>query len=268
MIIQEQQRPGIRSHGVINTYGMGQSAFMWNIRSNRQIKRVYERLWNRSDLLVSFEGCGIFRDWSYNETWKTENGWNHVDQNPNSKPNRCCVQGFVSLTNQNESTGGLIVYPRSHLRFSELRGLGNGSRDFVFIPSTHSVFDEDRAMGKLIHCNAGDLVIWDSRLIHCNSPATAPKKTNNDKVDLLRIVAYCSMSPTSLVSKQYTLNEFRFQREQMVKNNSTMTHWSTELILGAMANPLNQQKLSLDNFTAYQRALITGTIPDGNDEKK
>ncbi len=211
---------------------MGQSAFMWNIRSHRQVKRVYERLWNRSDLLVLFDGCGIFRDWSYNETWKTENGWNHVDQNPNAKPNRCCVQGFVSLTNQNESKGGLIVYPKSHLRFSELQGLGNKSRDFVIIPSTHSIFDGGRAIGKLIHCNAGDLVLWDSRLIHCNSPATVPK-TRNGEVDLLRIVAYVSMSPINLVSKQYTLDEFRFQREEMVKNNCTLTHWSTELILGS-----------------------------------
>jgi hypothetical protein len=210
---------------------MGQSAFMWNIRSNRQVKRVYERMWNRSDLLVSFEGCGIFRDWSYNERWKTENGWNHVDQNPNSKPNRCCIQGFVSLTDQNESTGGLIVYPKSHLRFNELRGLGNKSRDFIFIPSTHSIFDEGRAVGKLIHCRAGDLVMWDSRLIHCNSPATLPQKKNG-KAELLRIVAYVSMSPTSLVSKQYTLDEFRSQREQMVKNNCTLSHWSTELVLG------------------------------------
>ena len=55
-LLCEYFRPGIRPHGVINTYGMSQSAFMWNIRSNRQIKRIYEQLWNRSDLLVSFEG--------------------------------------------------------------------------------------------------------------------------------------------------------------------------------------------------------------------
>ncbi|CAF1469233.1 unnamed protein product [Adineta ricciae] len=259
--------PGIRSHGVINTYGMGQSAFMWNIRSNRQIKRIYEQLWNRSDLLVSFEGCGIFRDWSFNETWKTEDGWNHVDQNPNSKPDRCCVQGFVSLTDQNESTGGLVVYPESHSRFSELRGLGKGSRDFVFVPATHPIFDGGRAIGKLVHCNAGDLVVWDSRTIHCNSPATVPKQ-NHGKVDLLRIVAYVSMSPINLVSKQYTLDEFRFEREQMVQNNRTLTHWSTEIILGAMANPLNKQQLSLDNFTTYQRTLIFGTIPEDKDDEK
>ncbi|CAF4422407.1 unnamed protein product [Rotaria sp. Silwood2] len=258
--------PGIRSHGVTNTYGLGQSAFMWNIRSNREVKRVYERLWNRSDLLVSFEGCGIFRDWSYNQTWKTESGWNHVDQNPDSKPNRCCVQGFVSLTDQSESTGGLIVFPRSHLRFSELRGLGSKARDFVIVPSTHPIFDEGRAIGKLVHCHAGDFVLWDSRLIHCNSPATA-LKSNCGKVELLRIVAYVSMSPTSLVSTQYTLEQFRLEREQMVRNNCTLTHWSTELVLG-VAKPLNQQKLSLDNFTPYQRALIFGAIHDDNEEKK
>ncbi|UJR19273.1 hypothetical protein I4U23_022402 [Adineta vaga] len=131
----------------------------------------------------------------------------------------------------------------------------------------HPIFDGGRTIGKQIHVNGGDLVVWDSRLIHCNSPATVPKK-NYGKVDLLRIVAYVSMSPSSLVSQQYTLDEFRLQREEMVKNNRTLTHWCTELILEAVANPLNEQKLSLDKFTAYQWVLIVGTIPDDDDEKK
>jgi hypothetical protein len=75
---------------------------MWNIRSNRNIKRVYSQIWNTNQLLVSFDGCGVYRDWRYDLKWKTKAGWYYVDQNPILKPNRCCIQDSVSLTNQNE----------------------------------------------------------------------------------------------------------------------------------------------------------------------
>ncbi len=224
-------RPSFSTHGVINGSGIGQSEFLWNVRSNRQVKKVYARIWDDQSLLVSFDGCGVFRDWRYNPTWKTEGGWNHVDQNPKRKPDRCCIQGFVSLTDQSEKTGGLIVYPNTHLRFTELSDLVKNSIDFVKVPDTHPIMDQGKTLGKLVHCRAGDLVLWDSRTIHCNSPATAIEERNKDEpVDLLRIVAYVSMSPTSLVHGQ-TLDEFREKRKEVVENNYTLTHWSTEIVI-------------------------------------
>ncbi|CAF1296028.1 unnamed protein product [Rotaria sordida] len=225
------QWPSFSTHGVISGHGIGQSDFLWNVRSNEQVKQVFARIWNTRQLLVSFDGCGVFRDWRYNPTWKTNGGWNHVDQNPKIKPHRCCIQGFVSLTDQNEKTGGLIVYPRSHLYFTELSDVTKTSDDFVKIPSDHSIFNHDQVIGKLVHCRAGDLVLWDSRLIHCNSPATTIEERQNDQpIDLLRIVAYVNMSPTIFVHGQ-TLDEFREKRKEMVQNNCTLTHWSTELVV-------------------------------------
>ena len=143
---------------------------MWNIRSNRNIKHVYSRVWNTNELLVSFEGCGIFRNWYYDPSWKTTTGWYHVDQNPITRPDRCGIQGFMSLTNQNDKTGGLIVFPYTHLRFNELINIVRREKDFIPIPNDHSIIDRGRAIGKFIQCQAGDLVVWDSRLVHCNSP--------------------------------------------------------------------------------------------------
>jgi hypothetical protein len=229
-------RPGFRSHGVVNSDGIGQSDFMWNIRSNRNIKQVYSQIWNTNELLVSFDGCGVYRDWRYDATWKTKAGWYHVDQNPVMKPNRCCVQGFVSLTNQNETTGGLIVFPRTHLRFQQLNSLPNRQKDFIMIPNTHQILDRGQAIGKLVQCQAGDLVLWDSRLVHCNSPAfTIDELNKNQPVDFLRITAYVSMSPTRFVPGQ-TLEEFRKKRKLLVENNCTLTHWSTELVEAGKLN--------------------------------
>jgi hypothetical protein len=203
---------------------------MWNIRSNRNVKRVYSQIWNTDQLLVSFDGCGVFRNWHYNPKWKTNGGWYHVDQNPIQKPNRCCIQGFVSLTNQNETTGGLIVVPKTHLRFAQLNDLARRPKDFIMIPHDHPILNEGKAIGKLIQCQAGDLVLWDSRLVHCNSPAfITEEQQQNELVDFLRIVAYVSMSPTTFVNG-YTINEFRKERKLLVENNCTLSHWSTELV--------------------------------------
>ncbi|UJR09465.1 hypothetical protein I4U23_013703 [Adineta vaga] len=143
--------PGYKSHGVVNGDGIGQSEFMWTIRSNRNVKQVYSRIWNTNQLLVSFDGCGIYRDWRYNSQWKTKAGWYHVDQNPVLKPNLCCFQGFVSLTDQNETTGGLIVFPRTHQRFHQLNGISNRPRDFVMVPGTHPILIELKQLVNLFN---------------------------------------------------------------------------------------------------------------------
>ena len=277
-------RPGYKTHGVVNCDGIGQSDFMWHIRSNRNVKRVYSRIWNNDELLVSFDGCGVYRDWRYDPSWKTKAGWYHVDQNPVLKPERCCVQGFVSLTEQDETTGGLIVFPRTHLRFQQLSGIGNRPRDFVMIPRNHPILDRGQGIGKLVQCQAGDLVVWDSRLAHCNSPALrATELEQNQPVDLLRIVAYVSMSPTTFV-RGHTLDEFRKKRKALVQNNCTLSHWSTELQEArklkrtnrAVTNPLSLSvcpgpstdlpKVSMKKLDAYQRSLILGTNDVDNED--
>jgi len=244
------------------------------------VKKVFARIWNTQQLLVSFDGCGIFRDWRYNPSWKTSGGWNHVDQNPKVKPDRCCIQGFISLTDQNQTTGGLIVYPNTHSRFIELSDIVKKSHDFVKVPDTHPIMDQGKTLGKLVHCRAGDLVLWDSRTVHCNSPAISIEERDKDEpIDFIRIVAYVSMSPTTLVIGQ-TLDEFREKRKQMVENNITLTHWSTDLVvarkvifiekfifsklyLGGVNTDL--PKVSWDKFNAHQKALILG-LEDNNEE--
>lgn len=222
--------PGNTRFGLVNTYGIGQSDFMWNVRSNRNIKRIYSQIWNTNELLVSLEGCGVFRNWYHDRNWKTSTGWYHVDQNPRLKPDLCSYQGFISLTAQNETTGGLIVFPRTHLRFKELVDVARRPKDFIPIPSMHSILDRGTAIGKLVQCQPGDYVIWDGRLVHCNSPAfISDDEFKNSSIDLLRIVGYVTMSPTRFI-RDYTLDQFRAKRKILVQNNATLTHWCTDLV--------------------------------------
>lgn len=238
-------RPGKSSYGVINDYGIGQSDFMWSVRSNRNIKRIYSQIWNTGDLLVSFDGCGVYRDWRYDRRWKTQGGWYHVDQNPINKPDRCCVQGFLALTDQNEMTGGLVIYPRTHLRFNELKSIARSTGDFVPVSGDHPVMNGGQAIGILGQCQAGDFIVWDSRLIHCNTPSCVETRSERkETIDLLRIVAYVSMSPSTFVRDQ-SLDQFRKKRKQMIEENTTLNHWSTELRVAS--------KLKIFSFATEQK---------------
>ena len=51
-------------------------------------------------------------------------------------------------------------------------------------------------------CKAGDLVLWDSRTIHCNSPALKPPTTALGYRDdeLLRAVVYTCMTPQHMAT--------------------------------------------------------------------
>jgi hypothetical protein len=73
-------RPGSTDIGLINDYGIGQSEFLWYIRGNRNVKKVFSSIWNSEELFTSFDGAGCYRNWHKNESWKTKSGWYHCDQ--------------------------------------------------------------------------------------------------------------------------------------------------------------------------------------------
>lgn len=83
----------------------------------------------------------------------------------------------------------------------------------------------------LVKCKAGDLVVWDSRCVHCNTPGLVDKQKDNQ---LLRIVAYICMSPLSLFEPDgvrfESLEEFRESREDFVRDRVTCSHWPLELV--------------------------------------
>jgi hypothetical protein len=79
----------------------------------------------------------------------------------------------------------------------------------------------------------------------------------------------------SVFVHEQTLDEFREKRKQMVENNCTLTHWSTELVLQSkilsrkslqivfhflflVGVQTDLPKITLDKFNHYQKALIFG----------
>eukprot|EP00929_Paragymnodinium_shiwhaense_P002828 TRINITY_DN10313_c0_g1_i1.p1 TRINITY_DN10313_c0_g1~~TRINITY_DN10313_c0_g1_i1.p1 ORF type:complete len:397 (-),score=69.87 TRINITY_DN10313_c0_g1_i1:322-1512(-) len=242
------------STGIIGGFGFGQSAFMWEMRLLPKVKETFSTIWGTSDLVVSFDGGNAFRPWQVNRSWLTRGGWYHVDQNAWYKDSRgkCCVQGLVTLHDASEETGGLVVLPRSHKLHEELCTRCRFAKswgDFVPLPAG----DDSLAVGgQLIMAQAGDLILWDSRTIHCNTPSlkacsegenvpgeggeelpgAAASPDGQSQPELLRQVAYVCMTPAAWASQEV----LRRRQEAYVQNTST-SHWPHKFVSGGSAPP-------------------------------
>lgn len=170
------------SVGLIRCPGVGQSDFMWYLRTQPRVLQAFSGIWGckPSDLISSFDACNAYRPLKSHAHWRTRGVWYHVDQNARETgSNFECVQGLIALTDCNSDTGGLVVCPRSHLRHEELssRVFADPGEwtDFVLVPWHDAIICENAPI--LVQCKRGDLIVWDSRTVHCNSPAPHPFET-------------------------------------------------------------------------------------------
>jgi len=130
------------------------------------------------------------------------------------------VQGFVSLLDADASTGGFVVIPDSHRRHDELTQYQHTSGiNYISAPPYHPIMEMTK---KLVVCRAGDLVLWDSRCVHCNAPGRAlpPSSNTSEPPKLLRIAAYICMTPRSKASR-----DVLERRKDAYRNRITTSHW-------------------------------------------
>ncbi|CAK9093249.1 unnamed protein product [Durusdinium trenchii] len=165
-------------NGILNGFGFGQSDFMWFLRLRPKVKDAFAAVWSTNDLLVSFDGGNVFRPWRFDPAWRTLGGWYHCDQNTRlgaASRGRCCVQGLVTLSEASRNSGGLVVVPQSHRDHAEVcerSSLAESCGDFVPISVNDPILEKGPV---LVAAKAGDLILWDSRTVHCNTPGWAPE---------------------------------------------------------------------------------------------
>jgi len=192
------------------------------------------------DLLTSFDGIGLFTPWYLtNEMDRTNSGWYHIDQNPVRKKGIHTIQGYVTYFDQNESTGSTVFIPKTHLEVAEAVDLGGHPvmmGDFIRVRAGNKLRDSSLFKKILLCCCAGDMVLWDSRTIHCNSPALLSieemkkvhiKKNKRGEVeapDLLRLVSMICMVPKCRLKKKNVLK----QRVKAYVRKETCSHWPIE----------------------------------------
>ncbi|KAF9437597.1 hypothetical protein BGZ76_000121 [Entomortierella beljakovae] len=137
--------------------------------------------------------------------------WPHRDQSP-SRQERICVQGLYNLLpNTSPFDGGLVVYPRTHtIDWTKTDPRAQSSGDWYVVPTNHPEVDPSKSA--VLRTPAGCLLLWDSRLIHCNRPPTVAGRT--------RAVSYICMLPKGSCSKSILA-----QRQKAYSNFRTTSHW-------------------------------------------
>ena len=211
--------------GILPSYGIGHSESQWYLRSIPNVKKAFAKIWDTEELLTSFDGVSLWRPWNINPNWKTESGqtWFHIDQHPISRPGKQCVQGLVNLLDSSEEIGGNVMVPRSHKFFKDipkeykerLARLPLGIDHFRF-PNDDPKLSSQKPI--MCHMEAGDMLLWDSRTIHCsNSGSLLPKKTN----ELIRAASLICMMP-----KEKSNRSVIKQRREAVEKVISTTNWS------------------------------------------
>ncbi len=248
--------------GILPGHGIGHSAAQWFIRSSPALKKAFAAVWDTDELLVSFDGMALWRPWAINPKWKTNRGgsWLHIDQHPITRPGMQCVQGLVNLLPTSPRTGGNVLISGSHKKFHTIPDVYPERLGRVPLTVDHFRFPSDDPMLNgtppvMCHMEAGDLLLWDSRTIHCSSTAL---ETPDAKPELMRAIGLVCMMP-----KRLTAADVLEQRKRAVEGVISTTNW-TDRFINADKFPQITQAPDIERYRRpappvlndYQRALV------------
>jgi hypothetical protein len=207
----------IMSRGVIKNY-FGHNEFLWNIRE--LCVPIFSEIWQTDDLLCSFDGGCFLAPTTISDSYR---GWFHHDT-PRGLSKFCCVQGIVNFVDNGVDDGGLVLLERSqdvHKEYMEK------------YPSTGIIWEkanikdtllEDKKMIKIC-ASGGNIILFDSRIFHCNIPPTGKN---------YRMCSYVSMLP------RYGASDTDLNRRIAAYNKGKMTgHWCYGP--GYYENPIHPQ---------------------------
>lgn len=248
--------------GILPGHGIGHSAAQWFIRGVPNVKRAFAAVWDTDELLVSFDGMALWRPHAINPSWKTNRGgsWLHIDQHPIGRPGRQCVQGLVNLLPTSPARGGNVLIPGSHKKFATIPDVYPQRLGRVPVGVDHFRFPSDDPMLAgtppiMCHMEAGDMLLWDSRTIHCSSPGIEAPVA---KAELMRAVSLVCMMPKRLTSADVIA-----QRRHAVDAVISTTNW-TDKFVNADRFPQITQAPDIERFrrprppvlNAWQQALV------------
>jgi len=222
------QKLGYINTGVIANYSIGQSEFMWYLRLLPRVRQVFADAWSSapksgnsseaSPLISSFDGCGVQRNIFLPEAeqdWRTGGRWFHLDQNHRMHPGLHAYQGVLNFYPTDANSGSTVVVPGSHHHFRQICEAHPHARGgFVKLDEKRDPGRKLMAAAVQVIMDPGDLLLWDSRIVHCNQglcPShchstgdTAALAVRADAA-FSRLVAYIAMLPASRLSPKLAL---------------------------------------------------------------
>ena len=126
------------------------------------------------------------------------------------------------------ATGGNVIIPGSHKLFESIPNLYTERLSRIDSGIHHFRFPIDDPLLALTppimpHIEAGDLLLWDSRTVHCSSPAIGAE--GDPRRGLLRAASLVCMMPRSRSNASVIAR----RREALASRTST-TNWSDRFI--------------------------------------
>ena len=201
---------------LIQHWSVGHSQYIWNIRQNPKVAKVFAKIWKckAEDLLVSFDGVSYHMPPEItNQGWYRGRNWYHTDQSYTDSKFKC-IQGWVTGYDVNEGDATLSILESSNNYHKDCKERFNITEK----PDWYKLNDEQVAfyttekgcLQTRIKCPKGSLILWDSRTIHCGTESLKTRATPN-----FRNIAYVCYEPRvrcdkkGLAKKQKAFNEMR-----------------------------------------------------------
>ena len=210
--------PGYKKYGNCKSEGGAHQEAAWFLRGLSKLKEVFQNIYKTEDLIVSMDGIIVWRSWKEDEARIPTSSKLHMDQNPFTKPGFQCVQGMLPLYPVTPEVGGTLLVPFSHLDQEKFRtrypDWSNHERDFCALDDGDPLYGSER----LVPLHPGDLLLWDSRLVHCGRVGDG-----GHQEELARASLCVCMGPRDRANQ-----EVLDKRREALKEGWSFSHWPWE----------------------------------------
>jgi hypothetical protein len=228
----------IDSHGIFKFGQVGHQKHAWYIRTREKVQQPFREIWDTDDLVVSFDGTCYIDQNAKNK----DSNWTHSDQSP-KKLGLTCVQGFVSLTDNEERT--FRVYRGTHKIHSEV--LGDTEMKGVWARVSDEWVNSNKELKVTIKVPAGAMVLWDSRCFHQNQYGVVlPGKTAEE-----RIVQYVCYLPKNNPGNTKKMQE---KRRLYFETRRTTSHWPYPIHVSGLQPQTYGDSARLIDYSLIQKA--------------
>lgn len=166
----------MHKRGFISPYADYELRESWTNRQDPHVVAVFRALLGRRELLVKLDRYGVMRPMvmpggEVREEYGSAERWLHWDQNPWDKPGYYGVQGLIALSESHDArgNGGFACVPGLHAdgRFGRWADAHEARRGGVVkVPDDDPLYAE----AERVNVRPGTLVVWDSRILHQNTP--------------------------------------------------------------------------------------------------